>query len=296
MKIIQLIFTLVLISVGLIPTAIVQAAPDLNRLITHVPSLKIKTDPKIEINLPFTVTIFGKDKSDVIAGASVYALPSQHAVIRANKSDNYTSLINKYEEIATSKGIIIGTTDESGKTTGILDKIGSYLLVALKNGYKPGFSHIKVIPVSRDGLVIEAPEKAYTDETVTILVKGKQSGSPVADVIIYALRDKTPIDRFIKHQPVDNGTATQIITEILPAHLILKEESDNLSSKWITEIVTLGKTGNDGELSCTFDRTGAYTLFAIKENYKLDRCHIKILPQPTIKEHIIQNRRAHIVK
>ncbi len=296
MKITRLIFTLALLIVALIPSSIVQAASGQNRLITSVPTLKIETETKIEINRPVTITVFDKQRSDVIAGASVYALPSHHAIINVNKSDNYTSLIDKYEEMATRKGMKIGITDENGKTTGTFDQTGHYLLVALKDGYKPGFSHIKVSPVARDELIIESPEKAKTDEPVSISVKEKQSGLPVVDAGVYALRDKIHIDRFIKQQPIDNGTATQIIIETVPSELLIKEESDNFSSKWLTGIIFLGKTGGDGTLKYTFNRTGAYMLIAVKESYKVGRCHIKILPQTTIKQPVIQNHSSRIAK
>lgn len=197
----------------------------------------------------------------------------------ANKvlSDN----VDKYKGWMQQKGKSIGASDTSGQVNYTFKESGTFLLVALKEGYTPGFGKIEI---NKDGqqsklqLGLKAGLPAYINKPVTLKAFDKNTGQAVDKATIYGFKG------LIMHPIIkpslsinENGTATAIVTGASAANEISSEEAGKLLVQSQFQPILLGATGNNGELQYTFTQTGTYTLVVFKDGYIAGGCRVNVL-------------------
>ncbi|MBN1375299.1 MAG: hypothetical protein JXA01_04005 [Dehalococcoidia bacterium] len=149
------------------------------------PALMIQAPKVTDVSRPVTITISSKHDRGLIAGASVYALNTDDLVITADKT-NYTTLLSDFAETAESKGLFIGTTGNDGTVTGQISESARFMLVAIKEGYLPGFARITVTLAAKTALNIKSPGAANVDTEVTFTVTERYSSTKVEGAAVYA--------------------------------------------------------------------------------------------------------------
>lgn len=235
---------LLLLPAALMLQAAAVSADQNNKLTQPVvarPTLMIRTAAQITTKQPLNITIYSKYGRETIAGVFVYAVSMNDVVIAAD-SDNYTTLLRRYEALAISSGVLIGTTGTDGKLTGSLSQSGRYLLVASKGGFIPGFSRLTVTLSDRKALNIQSQGHAIAGQVTVIKVTERYSYQPVSGVAVYA-------QQIIRTNPADTPSAVTYAEQVKSSGIFL------------------GNTGNDSILKYTFSEVGHYVLVAI-----LDGC------------------------
>jgi hypothetical protein len=152
--------------------------------------------------------------------------------------DNFQSLLEANAEK-------IGVTDEDGKLTFTLNEAGKYILLAVKSGYRPDFSILTV----RNILVIDGPEKALSGDNVTFSVSEKETEAAAAEAEVWSVtkKDMPALKAALKKERLDhkNDPGNADWTGVLKA-----------------QAESLGTTGENGQLTCTFSQEGKYGLIA----------------------------------
>jgi hypothetical protein len=126
-------------------------------------------------------TVYEASGSGVVAGAGVWAILNQNQAELSALDEDTVSLM-------TSQGIFLGWTNNQGQVFHAFDKSGKYLLVAIKQGYKPAFSKISIQEVKE--LAIRALETVIILTPVSIRVVEKSILTveiPVAGAGVWAI-------------------------------------------------------------------------------------------------------------
>ncbi len=280
-------------------------------------SLMIKAPEVAEVGQPVTITIFSKPQQKPVAQAALYALKINQLPVPTNKS-NFDSIISSYTTAAKEKGIFLGNTGDDGIVKYKFTESNRYVLIAIKDGYVPGFSRISITPSPKKGLNIKAPNGTEAGKPVTLVVTERFTKIPVANAAIYAkfIREINvpivlPLSPPVKVVPPSTSNvappsispATPGTTGIITAKpteaprpaisaalssiapIIKANTADFEGDRKTAESVQqggflLGKTNDKGELVTTFKDDGIYMLAAIKENYAPGLAKIAVtLPQ-----------------
>ena len=232
---------------GFAPIAI-RALPD---------ALAIEAPRWSPVGQEVTMTVFQRGTQDPINDAGVWALTRDEAEALKQEvtsireaSDNTTEV--DYESLVSVHGFFLGTTHGNGELKYAFTEEGGYLLVAVKEGYIPGYAPI-AIKTMPDALAIEAPRWSPVGQEVTMTVFQKRTLEPVKDAGVWALtRDEAE-------------ALKQEVTSI-------REASDNTAEVDYESLVSvhgffLGTTHGNGELMYTFNEEGGYLLVAVKKGY-----------------------------
>lgn len=180
-------------------------------------------------------------------------------------SDDETAADSRIESYLKAHGQFLGYTDDHGQLRYAFTEAGSYLLVAWKKGYRPGFDRIVIKPEIKS-VVIHAPRMAWQGEDVTMTVSEKSMLTvviPVKDASVWAV-PRIHIEK-LEAEIEANGTAAD-------------------SFDWEALVRPygefLGYTDENGQLTHAFNRPGDYTLIACKRGYHPGRTPITIMAKP----------------
>ena len=115
----------------------------------------------------------------------MYTLKASDLAVKAD-SENYTALMSEFTVTAESKGVLIGTTGTDGTVTGTLTETGRFILVAIKEGYIPGFTRISITQAVKKVLNIKVPGSVEINKSVTISATERFTQEPLTGVAVYA--------------------------------------------------------------------------------------------------------------
>lgn len=152
--------------------------------------LAIVAPLSVRVGEEMSLAVFLRSDQNPVSDVNVWAVPRDNAeaVRQAIKELREKSGANAsdqdYHGILDARGTLLGQTNNSGKLTYTFDDSGSYLLVAAKAGYIPGFSGLAV----REILAISAPKRAAPGDTVTITVNQRGTSDPVAGAGVWVVR------------------------------------------------------------------------------------------------------------
>lgn len=128
-----------------------------------VNALTIKGPRSAEIDEAVTFTVLERGADSVVEGADVYALrrPLRWGVLGSERPfalepPTLDGAGAPLEALAMQYGEYLGKTDENGEVTHAFGEGGRYLVVATKDGYIPGITHIsigkgRVLPLPKHG-------------------------------------------------------------------------------------------------------------------------------------------------
>jgi len=262
---------------GLSPVTTMAAEEDVsaeNPDYPYIGSLAIVAPRIAREDQEISMRVFLRWDQEPFEGAGVWAFTRDQAQLirdEVNKlaEDPSTPVEKKdYEALASTYGTFIGTTGSDGRVYYSFENKGTYLLAAVKRGYFPGFTtiHIGTIPKA---MVLDAPQKAQINETVTMTVSQRGTGTPVENAGIWA---------FTKER------AEELHAEINT----LRESSDvateDIDYEHLADLYGeyLGRTDERGKLDHAFSEEGGYLLLSIKRGYIPGRAGIRI-SEPTFK-------------
>jgi len=251
-------------------------------------ALMIKVDKTVEVSQPVTITVFSKHSHETIAGAPVYAIKTGNRVGPAG-TDNYTTLTSEVEALIESDGTLIGTTGSNGTVSAVLSEAGRYLLLATKDGYVPGFARLQVKQITEDEqklrLTLQAPASSPAGQQITIKVTNGSSGQAVDNATISAFKTPNELPPIIRPapQPVENGTATQMIIKQQAPIVLDTEQEDTLTGRLGKREIVLGSSNSAGEVFYTFTDPGMYMLLVRKNGYLPGARRINIQSDTALK-------------
>jgi len=222
-------------------------------------ALGIEAPRGVGVGKEFTLTVFQRLTEEPVEEAGVWALTRDEAealreeMIALREDSSIAPEEKDYEAVVSLYGTFLGRTDEDGQLTHAFTEAGGYLLVAVKQGYLPGFSPIGVRDMPK-ALAIWAPWRAPVGEEVTLTVFQRVAGEPVEGAGVWALtRD-----------------GLEVLREEIAA---LREDSSIAPEEKDYEAVVslhgtfLGRTDEEGQLTHAFAEAGGYLLVAAKKGY-----------------------------
>ncbi|MFC1860601.1 hypothetical protein ACFLYC_03420, partial [Chloroflexota bacterium] len=206
-----------------------------------------------------SMRVFLRADQEPFPGAGVWALTRDAAdtlkaeINSLREADGAATLSADFEAMVNARGIYLGRTGADGRLYHTFEEAGRYVLVAVKGGYHPGFTGIKVREI-RQGIGIEAPRRAVPDEEITIATFERATQEPLAGAGIWALtRDNAEALK----------TEMQALTEDASV-AIAEKDYEALVDRYG---FFLGRTGDNGDLNYAFAESGGYLLVAIKPVY-----------------------------
>ena len=184
----------VTVILGLSPVAAMAADEDVavaNPDYPYAGSLDIVA-PRIAMeDQRISMRVFLRWNQEPFEGAGVWAFTRDQAEImkeevRKLAEDQSTPVEKKdYEALASVHGTFIGTTGSDGRVYYSFENKGNYLLAAVKRGYYPGFTTIRIGSMPK-AMVLDAPPKARVNETITTTVTQRGTGTPIENAGIWA--------------------------------------------------------------------------------------------------------------
>ncbi|UCD10170.1 MAG: hypothetical protein JSU79_05900 [Dehalococcoidales bacterium] len=240
----------------------------------YIGSLAIVAPRIARENQEISMRVFLRWNQEPFEGAGVWAFTRDQAEIikeevrRLAEDQSIPAEEKDYESLASVHGTFIGTTGSDGRVYHSFENKGIYLLAAVKRGYYPGFTTIRIGTMPK-AMVLEAPQKARVNETVTMTVTQRGTGTPIENAGIWAF--------------------TREKAEELQAEMnAIKESSDiaaeDIDYESLADIYGefLGRTNGRGQLDHAFSEEGGYLLISIKRGYIPGRAGIRI-GEPTFK-------------
>ena len=86
---------------------------------------------------PVVITVFETNSHRPVARAAVYA-------VKVNDLASLTADVQDYAALAVSNGQFLGMTNRNGQLRHRFSEVGKYILVAVKDGFVPGFAKISI--------------------------------------------------------------------------------------------------------------------------------------------------------
>jgi len=252
--------------------------------------LGVKSPGSSEVGSSVNFFVIERSTGQGVAGAGLWALrisdisgtaePVWQSLVTGSA---VSDVVQKYTAWAREKGIFLGNSSDSGQVTFAFKETGRYLLMAVKDGYAPGFNQINITPVGQKQLSVKAPVSSYTGQQASIRVFESNTGQPVEKAEVYAFRSTvTVIPPTIQQAPtVKDGTATQVIIDASYANAISTVEAERLLNGK-DKAIFIGQTGKSGEVQYAFPDPGPYALVAVKDGYVPGGTRITILT-PSLK-------------
>jgi len=120
------------------------------------PALGIRAPRVAPVGQETTITIFDRQTKEPVEGAGVWLLSRDHAgevksaVARLREEGNVPAAVEDYVTIVSGLGQFLDFTDENGQVMHTFEEEGVYLLVAVKDGYFPGFRLIRAGSLTTD--------------------------------------------------------------------------------------------------------------------------------------------------
>jgi hypothetical protein len=213
-------------------------------------ALAIKSPSTGSTGEKLTLRVLDRESGSPVAKAGVWAA-------YCDKSIGLPAPIASSADLAAS-AVLLGRTDADGTLTFALDRVGWYLLVAVKDGYMPGFNWIYVTDTKT--MVIKAPETVKMMQPVTIRVLEKSVLTveiPVTVAGVWAINVKDAAS-------LDN-----------------RADVEALASK---HGIFLGYTDEKGYVlpAPKFRNPGRYWLVAVKKGFAQAVAKVVVEPLPTV--------------
>jgi hypothetical protein len=231
--------------------------------------LKLVVPATARVNQEITIKVSSRSNRGE-SGVTVYLINIKDLPVTENTTAPAAMTKPQvYADYALSDGLLIGTTDENGKLAYTFTEPGRFVLVAIKNGFVPGFGRVNVAVAMNNALSFKMPSRAIVDEEVTINVIEKKGGAGVADADIYAYKI--------------SGFADAV------GHFFQETFSFGNSARekyagGVSEIGEyIGATDNTGALIYSFPEKGSYVLVTFKSGYVPDFGKIEINEAKTAK-------------
>ena len=262
---------------GLSPVAAMAADEDVaaeNPDYPYSGSLAIVAPRIARENQEISMRVFLRWNQEPFEGAGVWAFTRDQAEImkeevRKLAEDQSTPVEKKdYEALASIHGTFIGTTNRDGRVYYSFENKGTYLLAAVKRGYFPGFTTIQIGTMPKV-MALDAPQKAQVNETVTMTVTQRGTGTAIENAGIWAFT-KERAEEF--HTEINSIRGSSDITAVD----IDYESLANIYGEF------LGRTNSHGQLDHAFSEEGGYLLVSVKRGYIPGRAGIRI-GEPTFK-------------
>lgn len=224
------------------------------------PSLMVKAKSTVEAGSLETVSVFTKQGRMTVPGASVYLVSSGNITL-SSSSMGYNALLNEYRAKAQSAGVLLGVTSDNGTLPAAFPDAGRFLLVAVKDGYVPGFTRLTVTLANKKELDLKAPEKIEVNSAATFKVSQRYKGLAVAGAAVYAqLLSETAISG------TKNGPGS-ILSPLIKADAGSAPTALQTAEGIRGSGTLLGYTDSSGQFSYTFSGSGLYALAALKDGY-----------------------------
>lgn len=206
----------------------------------------------------FTVRTFLRENQEAFPGVGVWAVSADAAtslreVLGQSAEDTTASAVQDYESLLEAYGTYLGRTGEDGRLICVFEQAGRYILIAGRNGYLPGFTHIGVRETV-NALGIRAPQRAPAGETVSLTVYERINLQPVGGAGVWAVSR-------------DNIEALKQEVESLRENSDLSAEEPDYEALVGLYGMFLGRTGEDGSLEFILNEAGGYLLVAVKRGY-----------------------------
>ncbi len=263
-----LIITVILGLSPVIATAADEEIATANPEDPYLGSLAIVAPRVAMENQRISMRVFLRWNQEPFEGVGVWAFTRDQAEIMKEEvrklAEDQSSPVEKkdYEALANIHGTFIGMTGSDGRVYHSFENRGFYLLAAVKRGYFPGFTTIQIGTVPK-AMVLDAPQKAFVNETVTMTVTQRGTGTPIELAGIWS---------FTKERAEEFHTEINSIRESsdIAAADIDYESLANIYGEF------LGWTDNHGKLEHAFPEEGGYLLISIKRGYIPGRSGIRI--------------------
>jgi hypothetical protein len=164
----------------LLPLAVAVGQPGVTSDVTPEvrPALAIKAPEVAGVGQLVTIKVVEENTGKPVPRAGVWAVDVNDLQNETNDAGAYASIAEKY-------GQFLGWTDRDGNVFHRFREPGRYVLVAVKDGFIPGFAQIAVKPLK--ALAIRAPDVAGVGELVTITVYERYIGIPVPGAGVWAV-------------------------------------------------------------------------------------------------------------
>lgn len=205
-----------------------------------------------------TITVFDRQTTEPVEGVGVWVVPWNNArklkadiaglpVVDSASEQELKTLIDSYAES-------LGLTDEYGQVVWTPERAGYYLLVAVKEGYIPGFTSIHARKIVR-ALSIRAPRVVPVGEETAITVYDRWMAEPVVGAGVWLLSREQAAELRGEIAALHQGNAATAAADV------------NYESLISLYVESLGLTDDNGQVFWTPEETGNYTLVAIKDGY-----------------------------
>jgi hypothetical protein len=256
---------------GLSPVATMAAEEDVaveNPDYPYIGSLDIVAPRIAMVDQRISMRVFLRWNQEPFEGAGVWAFTRDQAEIMREEvrkiAEDESIPVDKkdYEALASVHGTFIGTTGSDGRVYYCFENKGNYLLAAVKRGYFPGFTTIRIGSTPK-AMALDAPQKAKVNETITMTVTQRGTGTPIENAGIWA---------FTKERAEELHTELNAIRESsdIAAEDIDYERLADIYGEY------LGRTDERGKLDHAFSEEGGYLLLSIKRGYIPGRAGIRI--------------------
>jgi len=193
-------------------------------------ALAIKAPDVAGVGQLVTINVFERYTGTPVPRAGVWAIDVNDIKDETDDAEAYASLAEKF-------GQFLGWTDRNGNVFHRFREPGQYVLVAVKDGFVPGFARIAIKPLK--ALAIRAPDVAGVGQLVTITVVEKYIGIPIPRAGVWAVD--------VKHIEDETNDA---------------EDYASLAEKFGQ---FLGWSDKNGNVFHRFREPGRYVLVAVKD-------------------------------
>ena len=237
------------------------------------------------------------------------------AMSKLTNSDNatgFTAIMGNYAAAAASAGILIGQTDDEGNLSHTFTESNNYILIAVKDGFVPGFTRVHVVQVIQKKLNISATAIATVGQQITITVTEKgivRSAIGIGKVIDPVRnangRSQVTAPGQIKAQEATKAGARPLVVSGASVYAVkmdtfVNSETVPIKPDGKSNVVAeryealarekgllIGKTDENGKLAYTFTEEGRYILMAVKDGFMPDLTRIAIVPASQKKLHLV---------
>jgi hypothetical protein len=284
--IMALVLSLVILLTIAVPAVLAQDEEPSAATIQSGGALAIIAPWTVPAGKEFTVRAFLREDQEPFPNAGIWAinrddvatLQDELAWLRDNAEP--TDEGKDYESVLDAHGMFLGRTGRDGRLAVTFEQAGRYILVAARNGYLPGFTHIGIRDTIK-ALGIRAPRRAPAGEPVTMQVFERINQKAVEGAGVWAVTR-------------DNVEALKQEAETLRQDTSLSDEDKDYEALTEAYGFFLGRTDENGKLDYTFEDAGVYLLVAVKKGYFPGFTLINVYEQPAALAITATPPRAHV--
>ena len=199
-----------------------------------------------------------------VGDAAVYAFPLSAALTASQALDAFAPDAAASDRLTAETlsrwgGWFIGLTSDRGFVCHVFERPGDYVIVALKHGFQPGATRLRVTRSDIPALSIVGPGSIVAGHAARFNVTNRATSEDVAGAAVYAF-------------PGDAIPSTEALTDGLDATAL---------TRWHGRF--LGRTGPDGNLVARFREPGRYVIVAVKHGYHPARTALAVMPRVDVR-------------